>query len=258
MVQPAAPELTTAPGFLPERIRHLWDVLTHPTTTTPAATALPDPVAGWLDRVAPADTVDLRGVRLRMHGEIRLGEWRPFTAHQVISRRGFIWAAEAGRGVMQVKGFDLYAEEIGEMDWRLLGLFPVMRQKDDDVTRSAAGRFAAELLVFTPFVSRSGTVAWFGATTNTAVATVETADLTHRITMNFDADNRLTELTLPRWGNPDGTGFREETFAVAFDGEKAFDGVILPASFEAGWRPGPSENGEGVFFRATIDAAAFF
>lgn len=249
------PALTTAPGYLPERIRHLWDVLAHPTIHSGAVASLPDPVASWIDRVAPETTRNLRGVHLTMHGEIRLGKWRPFRAKQVISRRGFIWAAEAGQGLMTVKGFDLYAEEVGEMDWRLLRTLPVMRQNDENTARSAAGRYAAELLVLTPFNARSDLVTWFGASANTAVATVETAAITHRITMRFDDDHRLVELSLPRWGDPDGEGFREEVFQVTFEGESIFGDVVLPSSFRAGWKSGTDD---GVFFRATIDDVSVF
>lgn len=193
-----------------------------------------------------------------MHGEIRLGKWRPFRAQQVISCRGFIWAAEAGRGLTAVKGFDLYANGIGEMDWRLGGLLPVLRQTDDDITRSAAGRFAGELLVLTPFNARSGMVSWAEETAARAVASVATEELTHRVTMGFDGQGRLLDLSFPRWGNPNGDGFREERFGVVFEGERWFEDILLPESFIAGWWAGTDRWDDGVFFRCTIDDARTF
>jgi hypothetical protein len=56
---------------------------------------------------------------------------------------GFEWTARAG-GVLS--GFDRYADGRVEMRWKLFGLLPVMRAAGPDVTRSAAGRAAAETI----------------------------------------------------------------------------------------------------------------
>lgn len=193
-----------------------------------------------------------------MRGEILLGKWRPFEAEQVIGRRGFIWAAEAGRGLTKVKGFDRFAEGTGEMDWRLMGLVPVIRQSDADVTRSAAGRFASELLVLTPFNGMSEMVTWSETKDHLAVATVDTGGLRHPVTLQFTDEGRLVELSLPRWGNPNGGAFRTETFTVAFEEERRFGDHVLPASFTAGWWGHGDRRADGEFFRCTIEDAHFF
>ena len=50
------------------------------------------------------------------------------------------------------------------MHWRLLGLLPVMGADGDDVTRSAGGRYAAELLLAVPAAALDARVMWSTAT----------------------------------------------------------------------------------------------
>lgn len=251
--------MTSPPSFLNGRIRPIWEDLAQASPPEPSAVSpVPKVVDRWLSRVAPGTSSSLSGVCLSMHGEIRIGRWRPFRADQILTPRGFIWAARAGHGLMTVRGHDMYFEAAGEMDWRLLGVVPVMSQSDDDVARSAAGRFAGELLVFSPFNARSAMVSWLETTPTTATATVSILGLTHQVTMRFDSDATLLELHLPRWGNPDGNGFREETFTVVFEGERGFSDCLLPSSFLAGWGPVTDGWDDRAFFRCVIDDAGFF
>ncbi len=251
--------MTFAPSFLNGRIRAIWEDLAQPTPPEPGAVSpVPAIVDRWLSRVAPATSSALSGVCLSMHGDIRIGRWRPFRADQILTPRGFIWAARAGRSLMTVRGHDMYFERAGEMDWRWLGVVPVMSQSDNDIARSAAGRFAGELLVFSPFNARSAMISWLETAPTTATATVPTVGLTHQVTMRFDSDATLLELFLPRWGNPDGNGFREETFTVVFDGEQQIDDTLLPESFVAGWGPTTDGWDDRAFFRCVIDDAGFF
>ena len=55
-----------------------------------------------------------------------------------------------------------------------------------------------------------------------------------RGTSEIDEDGRLIDLALPRWGNPDNEGFREEAFGVVFHAEDRFDDYVLPSSSSAG------------------------
>lgn len=248
-----------APGFLSARPRRLWVEIGaapgDPLEVRPIATG---PGARWLNRVAPVGAPPYRGTVLRMHGEIKLGRWQPFTAEQVISPTGFLWAARAGRFLVSIRGHDLFWTGGGELDWRLFGVFPVMRRSDEDVWRSAAGRHAAELLVFAPWFGRSTHVTWAEGPDGRAQATVALGRFVHRISMNIDADGRLLDLAFPRWGDPGDGVFREERFGVVFESEIRLEDHVLPGSFSAGWWPGTDRWAEGEFFRCVIDDAEFF
>lgn len=244
---------------LPSRARRLWAELGDSPSDWVDVMPLPTgPAALWLDRAAPTCTPPHHSVVLRMHGEIKFGRWRPFRAEQILSRHGFVWAARAGRFPMVVRGFDICRPEGGEMDWRLLGLVPVMRRAGDDVWRSAAGRHAAELLVLAPCFGRTPQVAWTsGRGDDVAVAKVILGRFKHEVSLRIDETGRLLDLSLPRWGDPDGAGFREEPFGVVFESERRFGDHLLPGSFRAGWWPGTDSWAEGEFFRCVVDDAEF-
>lgn len=83
-----------------------------------------------------------RAARLRMRGSIRLNRWLPFHANQIIAPGlGFVWKASvAGLN----RGYDRYTDNVGEMQWKLIGLVPVSSASGPDASRSAAGREAGE------------------------------------------------------------------------------------------------------------------
>jgi hypothetical protein len=146
--RPAGP-----PRHLPHAVRGDWDDLATPTVDPEpidpgALDQLPPPVARWLRHAIAAGTPLRRSVQLTMRGQIRVGRWRPFSAVQALAPpRGFVWAATAGHWPAQIRGFDRYSRGTGEMRWRLLGAIPVMLAIGDDVTHSAAGRLAGELVL---------------------------------------------------------------------------------------------------------------
>ncbi|NCT90797.1 hypothetical protein GXB85_07530 [Cellulomonas sp. APG4] len=214
---------------------------------------LPIPVARWVRHSIAPGTPLTRTLLLEMDGLIRLGAWRPFTASQVLaSSRGFIWTASARFGPVPVVGYDRWAEGQGEMRWRMAGLVPVMSGTGPDVTRSGAGRLAAEAFL-SPTTALDPSVAWRGVDDHRAVAELEVGGWTHAIDAVVDDTGRLTEVSLPRWGGPAGEPFALHRFGVFFTGEREDGGVRLPETIEAGWFPGTDRwSADGLFFRAVL------
>ena len=74
-----------------------------------AIMGLPEPARRWLGHAIAPGTPLWSSVELTMHGQIKLGRWRPFTAHQVLTPPGgYLWAARtrlAGRD--HRRGFQL-------------------------------------------------------------------------------------------------------------------------------------------------------
>ena len=191
-----------------------------------------------------------------MHGEIRLGRWRPFRARQTITPgRGFVWTAVVGRLPMRITGHDRYEHGAGDMRWRLLGAIPVMSASGDDVTRSAAGRLAGESVLCPSALAAPG-VPWRGLDDNRATATLFVDGLATDVTITVEDDGRLLEVTFPRWGDHDGGGFRERVFRVACDGESRFGAHTITSRLRAGWGDEHRWTGED-FFRAEIESARF-
>src|ERR1022692_4923125 len=123
---------------------------------------LPEAARRYLTHAIAPGTPLASAVRLRMHGEIKLGRWLPFTAEQVIHwGRGMIWRATVRMYGMPITGFDRLLDGAGAMRWKLLGIIPIMTASGPEITRSAAGRVTAES-VWLPSALCRDEVAWTG------------------------------------------------------------------------------------------------
>ena len=197
-----------------------------------------------------------RAVQLEMHGGIRIGRWAPFTAIQRLSvDERFVWAATGRPFGVPVIGFHRWTRSSGEMRWRLCGAVPRISATKEDVTRSAAGRHAGELLVSLPTAALSPEVSLRPLDFRRAVATVRAGGGSHEVTLTVDADGRLTELAMQRWG-PAGRGtFALQPFGAALSGEATSGGVTVPQRITAGWHHGTHGWDAGQFIGWTVDAA---
>ncbi len=219
---------------------------------------LPEPVRRWLTAAIDEGTPLARAVELRTHGEIFLGRWSPFTAVQRLTvSGGFVWSATARLLGLPIRGFDRWTQGTGEMRWRLFGLVPMASAGGEDVSRSAAGRHAGELLVSLPTAALSPEVSWRSLDPDRAVASVRGAGGTHEITVTVDADGALTEVGMSRWG-PIGRGsFGEQPFGAALHGVVSVGGMRIPRRITAGYHYGTDKWAAGQFIRWTVDEARF-
>jgi hypothetical protein len=216
---------------------------------------LPEPARRWLTYAIAPGTLLADAVEIRMHGEIRLGRWRPFTATQaVVPGAGYVWAARTRIGVIPVRGYDSFAHGRGEMRWRALGILPVASAVGVDVTRSAAGRLAAESVLVPPGLI---TAEWSpGGDRDTAVFCPpgRRSEPDH-VTITVAPDGRLQRLSMQRWGRPHGGEFAEHTFEVTFDAAHRAGGITVPDGIRAAWAD--EDDGRQEFFRAFVDRATF-
>jgi hypothetical protein len=219
-------------------------------------TGLPEPAHRWLGHAIAPGTPLWSSVELTMHGRIKLGRWRPFTARQVLSPPGgYTWAATARLAGLPVTGYDRLSSGAGEMRWRLLRLIPVLTVAGPDITRSACGRMAGEIaLIPTAFRYADWTP---GEQADTAVATWRFGGGTESAELRVARSGRLAEIRVNRWGNPGGAPFGRYPFGVRFEAEARFGGVTIPSVFRAGWWWATERQQEGEFFRAEITGAVF-
>jgi hypothetical protein len=74
----------------------------------------------------------------------------------------------------------------------------------------------------------------------------------------LDDKGGLLNISLPRWGNPEGNSFGYYEFGAEVEEEQTFKGYTIPSKFRAGWFFGSNRFEEdGEFFRCTIDMAEF-
>ena len=121
---------------------------------------LPEPARRYLTHAIAPGTPLASAVRLRMHGEIKLKGWLPFTADQVIRSNGeMLWQATVRQKGIPIRGFDRLVGGEGAMRWKLLGIISVMTASGPDITRSTVGRVLAES-VWLPAALSAGDVSW--------------------------------------------------------------------------------------------------
>jgi hypothetical protein len=229
-----------------------------PAPFDPATVAdFPEPARRWLLHAIEPGTLLADAVEIRMHGEILLGRWRPFTATQaIVPDAGFVWAAHTRLAGLPARGFDSYSLGEGVMRWRMLGVIPLMSGEGYDITRSAADRLAVEsVLLPTAFVH----AAWHPGPepdTATYLRHFGNRHARARATIRVAPEGQLLGVSMRRWGRPSGRHYAEHLFDVRFDREFGVDGMVLPDAVSASWVAADGTRQE--FFRASLDAADLF
>jgi len=213
---------------------------------------LPDPVRRYLGASIALGAPLAAAARFRMSGSIKLGRrWVRFRAQQIEApHQGFVWAARAGGFIV---GSDRYADGQGAMNWKLLGLIPVMHANGPDVSRSAAGRVGAEAVwVPTALLPRFG-VAWNATDPHHITANYRLDDAEIELHYTLEDDARVRSVVFDRWGDPDGSGtWEHHPFGFEVSRYSTFDGVTIPSAGRAGWFYGTDRWSEGEFFRSEI------
>lgn len=219
---------------------------------------IPEPARRYLSHAIAAGAPLASAVRLRMHGEIKLKRWYPFSAEQVICwSRGFIWQAAVRMGALTIRGSDRFVDGEGAMRWKLFGLLPFIRASGADITRSAAGRVNMEC-AWLPSVLCGQDVSWKAPDSSRAHANFTAHGEAAVIDFAIDTHGALQSVSMPRWGNPEGAAFRYATFGGFLEKEAAFGGYTIPTRLRVGWHFGTERfETEGEFFRAAIDSAAY-
>lgn len=238
------------------RVRAAWSQLANRPAPaevfTPELVArLPEPAQRWLTHAIPVGTPLWSSAEVSMHGQIKLGAWRRFTARQVITPDdGYIWAATAWLGWLPVRGFDRFSSGTGEMRWRMLGLVPVVTAVGPDVSRSAAGRLVSEI-VLAPTGFRAAT--WTpGRSADHVVGTWHLGGEEESVELQIGPAGEVRSVLVSRWGNPGGEPFGRYPFGCTVHREGEFGGVTIPAEVSAGWWWETARSDDGEFFRATV------
>lgn len=222
---------------------------------------LPQAIRHYLSHAVAPGVPLARAVRLKMHGQIKLNNWLPFSAEQVIIwQRGFIWQASVRMfGLLPVRGADRLIDGAGGMRWKMLGLIPVMTAEGPDIDRSAAGRVAGESVWLPSVLIRPG-IDWHASEDDPShlVASYTVHGESFEVDLQLANGGRLESLCYQRWGNPDNTTFRYVPFGGLVEKERTFGGYTIPSQMRIGWHFGTDRfEEEGEFFRCVIDAAEY-
>lgn len=243
-----------------DSLDELWDSALPPGRNFDAEclTGLPPAARSYLQHAIAPSTPLASAVRLRMHGEIKLKQWFPFSAEQVINwNRGMVWRASMRVHGFPIKGGDSFIDSQGAMKWKLLGIVPVVNASGVDITRSAGGRANIES-IWLPSALCSQEVSWSESDTGVAHARFSAHSDTAEIDYSVDEHGRLKSVSMLRWGNPEGSEFHYDPCGGFVEEEATFGGYTIPVRMRVGWHFGtPAFAPEGEFFRVTIDDAIY-
>lgn len=229
---------------------------------------LPAPVTRYfLHAIAPGTPL-ATSVKLKLQGQFRMGQdksWLPMRGQEILNPKGFVWKAVIGEGLFQFKGSDSYLNNSGRMQFSLWGLVPLVNAHSDDITRSSIGRMGELVWLPSTLLPQQGVI-WKAIDNSTIQASLQIDGEPITLTLVIDADGKVLELWLPRWGNctkrsskAADTSTRTWSY-IPFGGkcqaESTFNGFTIPSQISAGWWFGTAHYAE--FFQATIEQAEFF
>jgi hypothetical protein len=219
---------------------------------------MPRAALRYIEHAIAPGTPRADSVRLRMHGEIKLRRWSRFKAEEELHwKEGMTWRATAWMNRLLIRGFDRVAAKEGRQDWRLFGLFPVVKSSGPDIARSGAGRMAGES-VWLPSVLADPSTTWSSDDPGHASATLDVLGEKVMLHVAIAPTGALESIAYRRWGNPDGDAFRYEDFGGVMEAEGTFAGYTIPTQLRMGWYFGTERfESEGEFIRITIDEADY-
>jgi hypothetical protein len=208
--------------------------------------------------IAPGAKV-ASAVRLWMHGEIKLGQrWYAFKGEEVIRwNRGMIWRATTWMRGLPIWGADRLVDGLSAVQWKMLGLFPVMSASGPDVTKSGIGRLQGES-VWLPSVLCGPDVSWTELDATNIQANFTVLGEWAELILTVDRSGRLERIKFQRWGNPEGVEHHYADFGGLAEEEATFGDYTIPTSLRLGWFFGSNcFESKGEFFRCTVDNAIY-
>lgn len=222
-------------------------------------TDLPDLAHRYLENAIAPGTNLASAVRFWMHGEIKLNKkWHPFKGEEVICwNRGMIWQAKTWMQGLPIWGADSIVDGVGESQWKILGVFPVVQASGADITRSSVGRVQVESMLL-PSVLCNPDIAWTELNASQVQANFTAFGEPVKLTLTVNEQGMLERGELERWGNPEGEAFHYVDFGGIVEDSGTFGGYTIPTRLRVGWYFGSDRfESEGEFFRCTIDKAIY-
>ena len=212
---------------------------------------MPELVASYLRRAVAPGTPLAVAAGIQMRGQIKVGRWVPFRAHELLNpHRGFVWWSGAA-GV--ISGSDRFVGGTGAMDWRLFGIIPVMRAAGSDTSRSAAGRAAAEAVWVPTSLLPCFGVEWTTPGAGQVRAHYRVVDHQVDVDLAVTSTGLVRSVVFERWGDPDGTGtFGLHSFGGEFSDHATFNDMTIPVEGRLGWHYATDRWTEGEFFRFRV------
>lgn len=225
-------------------ISELLDSAQHPAVAVVDETGLarlPDPVQRWLRASGVVGTSIPSVVRITQQGEFRLDadkQWMPMhaTEYYTTNPPGFLWNASMEMfPLVHVSGRDRYFQGTGDIEMRIDAIVPVAHKTGGNLNGGALLRYLNETMWF-PAALVLPNVAWEPIDDTSAHATLTDAGQSVSAVFEFDAHDRLVNMTAHRWNDSEQAILPWSTPITAWE---TFNGIELATSGTGIWNTGP-------------------
>ncbi len=217
-------------------------------------TGLDEPVRRYFEHALAPGAPLAPGTRLEMTGRIDVGVWMPFRGRWEGDGRSFRWMVTSGPlGLRVLRVLDQFQDRHGSMDIRLRPGLKLLRADDEDTTRSAAGRAAAEAIWAPAGLLPQRGVTWEAESPDVIVATWDVPPERPRLRLGIGPDGGVRTASVMRWddGRHGRHGYIPCGGHVLED--RRFGDLTIPSRVSIGWWFGTPRF--TPFFEATITAA---
>ena len=234
---------------------------TLPTFSETDLAGLPEPAIRYLRHAIAPGTPLSPACRIEMTGTMTPSPGSPPTALTAVEaltpREGFVWTAQATMKGLPVRVRDQYHRGVGGVYVTAAGVLPIpLGGNDADVARSARGRLAGEA-VWCPTALLHPDVTWDDVDADRARYTLSIDGAAIAVTLHIDREGALKDVTLNRWGAPEGGAARLHPYGFRVDAEGTFDGVTIPTRITGGWDYGTEAYNETRAATFTVHHAEF-
>lgn len=201
---------------------------------------LPDPVQRWLRASGVVGAPIPATVRLTQDGKFRLGAdkpWMPMQATEYYTTNppGLLWKTSMDMyPLVHVTGRDRYFRGTGDIEMRIDSLIPVARKTGGNLNGGALLRYLNETMWF-PAALVLPNVTWEPIDETSARATLTDADQSVSAVFEFDANDRLVNMTADRWNDSEHT---TRPWSTPITGWETFNGIELATTGTGVWNTG--------------------
>ena len=222
---------------------------------------LPAPAARYLNRAIAKGTPLSRMVDLDLVGRVRSGpdeDWLSFEARErVRAGYGFLLQARIeGIGRMRVEGADYFLDGEGSSEYFLAEIFPTVRGRGPEVTRSAAGHLLIESIWLPASLLPTKGARWQAEDDRRTVVRFAGHPDSSALNLTVADDGALEEVSMMRHqlGKNGHAGLT--SFGYRIEEEACFGGYTVPGKVVASWHMGTDDAFE--FLEVRVENALYY
>ncbi|MFD1588346.1 DUF6920 family protein [Halorientalis brevis] len=216
---------------------------------------VPAPVQRYFETVLDDGQSHVRSVRLRQHGEFRLGgpdaSWRSLeaTQHVTTAPPGFVWDATIDvLPMLPVRVIDRYSHGDGTLDARLRSAVSVADAgPSPDMNAGELVRYLAEAVWYPTALLPANGVEWNGIDERSAMATLEHEGASASVVFHFDENDEISSVTTERYRQEDDS---YAPWTGYFRDYERRNGMRVPTAASVEWN---LPDGDLQYWRANID-----